>query len=742
MDLTAELHRRIAPPPTDPDRRARLSGVEHEFRVLDPDGRAPVDFRRLIGGLDLDGRRLDPGDPLAVRGRWGGVITADGPEAEIATPPVAVRPGFTGELVGWTATGAARLAGAVPDLRLEGYSTHVSVEVDDRHVVRTARRFTDRFAIAQMLLLDQRSSPGLLVRPRRQRLELCGDYVAGTQLRAASVFAVAATAASQRRKKLPPRMRPAVEPAKGRFGFYVDRRAFGPDLYTAGRATVLRPGLHAQDVLERSWEAVRAAAADTVSADELRIVDDVVEGRAPLPLEDAEAGRATDAVVPGRPPTGRAVEAPRRRSGGLMVEAVVATWAGTAFSVAAPDGRSAVVAVPQRLLEGFLSALDVGRLDDVLWSAVAAAPMLPLLSAAGQLADVGAFGGLGPVAGLVPSERDPLTGRIGGGRGRREDKDRPDERPRPRKVPRALVAAAAVLGALVLVAALAAALGGDDEPEQLVAGPGEVTTTVEEAITTSSPTTPAAAVDHATWRGWIAADSDYPVTTASRYYSRAWWVDASSSAYRVAWYQDEHHYFEPDPPADCQRTEGAGSGRGEGESQVSATSDMSADNPSYDAAPGLIFNAFGLDGEIPIVGVTVLCNGDRQPTGQQMAMSTFLNGFRIAAPLASVDAIPLTVSYTRSGVTYGAPEDVRTYVVCMTRSTTDGDGDGLPDMVDLDPDVAGPLEDLGRPGGPGGTPIPHRLEGGPDGIEGLPSCPAAADAVPGDGTLRTEPGGG
>jgi hypothetical protein len=107
-----------------------LLGLEHEFEVA-RDGE-PIDFRRLVTDIELDGKRLDPGDPLAHRCRWGGVITADGREAEIASPPVAAAPGFTGELAGWAARGRAELAAALPHgATLSGYSTHLSVSIPD-----------------------------------------------------------------------------------------------------------------------------------------------------------------------------------------------------------------------------------------------------------------------------------------------------------------------------------------------------------------------------------------------------------------------------------------------------------------------------------------------------------------------------------------------------------------------------------------------------------------------------------
>jgi hypothetical protein len=62
----------------EPDERP-VCGVEHEYEVRDAAG-AVLDFRPVVDGLGL-GRRLDPGDPHAHRGPWGGVVTADGREA-------------------------------------------------------------------------------------------------------------------------------------------------------------------------------------------------------------------------------------------------------------------------------------------------------------------------------------------------------------------------------------------------------------------------------------------------------------------------------------------------------------------------------------------------------------------------------------------------------------------------------------------------------------------------------------
>ncbi len=266
-------------------------GVEHEYTVL-ADGQT-VDFRGLIHTLDIPGRLLDPADSNAYRCGWGGVITADGREAEIATPPMPLEPGFASAVVHSAVRGRACLNGVLPaGSRLRGYSTHINVSVPDGRVVAAARALTTRFAVALMLLMDEPTSPGLLVRPRRGRLELGGEFIDGDGLRAAVVMATgAALACTSRppRRPLPRALVTTVVPTVERFGLYVDRRAFGPDLYEFGRATVVvtTAGIRrtAQQQLEQCWDVARRAARKYVDAADLAVVDDLVAGRRPLPCE-------------------------------------------------------------------------------------------------------------------------------------------------------------------------------------------------------------------------------------------------------------------------------------------------------------------------------------------------------------------------------------------------------------------------------------------------------------------------
>src|SRR4051812_48076191 len=102
-----------------------VAGVEREYRVLDAAGEA-VDFRALIGTLHLPGGGLDPGDPNAHHLPSGVLLTADGAEAEIATPPIPVQPAFSRAASAWAELGEDALAAALPPgSAIEGFSTHL-----------------------------------------------------------------------------------------------------------------------------------------------------------------------------------------------------------------------------------------------------------------------------------------------------------------------------------------------------------------------------------------------------------------------------------------------------------------------------------------------------------------------------------------------------------------------------------------------------------------------------------------
>jgi hypothetical protein len=396
-----------------------LLGLALEFSVRSQQG-GRVHFGSLIHHLALDGSALDPGDPNAYRCSWGGVITADGAEAEIATPPVWTRPGFTAELQAWADTGETALRRAVPPgIELAGYSAHFSAAMPARLNDQVCRLYAETFGADLILLMDRVSSPGLLVRPRPGRTELCGEFVEGQTLPAVAAFVAGTTracaAAVQRRPAkaaLPPGLDVRLAPAAHRYGWYVDRQAFGPDLHAAGRRTLLSRvsggTIRAQSHLELAWAAARQALADDAAACDLRAADAVIAGSLPLPAENAQPG---DRVLRQASPPPRLGTYVRP---GFTLRPVAATWDFTVFEASGP-ARRGYVCVPRDHLAGFTERAEAGALDDAIASYLARPDRGRVLSAHEQTRRLGLYDQVAAPAGLLAPERDPQTGRYQAG---------------------------------------------------------------------------------------------------------------------------------------------------------------------------------------------------------------------------------------------------------------------------------------------------------------------------------------
>lgn len=518
--LRAELARLL----DEPRPRGRRVGIEQEFVVTR--GGTTVDFASVARAGWLPGKRLDRGDPHAHRLPWGGVITADGREAEIATPPATLAPGFTHRLSDWLARGRTELDASLgEDFRIDGGSTHVNVEVADRQATPIAKRFVARHSLAMMLLLDRKHSPGLLVRPRRGRLELGGEYVTGPQLVAASVFAAAAVMDCQRVGRRSTYGKFAVEPARERFGYYVDRRAFGGDLYNTGRATTIGRRT-AQWNLQRSWEIVRPDAATFATRTELATTDAVVRGDHPLPCERPDADDAHPDTFTSWGPD---LTATSHRFGFELV-AVLATWEQVVFQLTHHE-RSWLLAVPAERAGLLLRLFTSGLLDAYLRRIVATPDTAfePLL-AADQIGRGGVFGKLGNGTTLQPPERTPGTGIIGGnGAGGREDKHRTEEPRNPRPKPRpprqwmrwAVPAASAGVVAAVLVTTYALWPRGDGNQPAAAPPPAATSAAPTQAPTSAATVRPITAADlsgtFAFTRTVVDGNPDNPVGTTSNF---------------------------------------------------------------------------------------------------------------------------------------------------------------------------------------------------------------------------------
>jgi hypothetical protein len=400
-----------------------LIGLEHEYQVFA--GATQIDFRRVIRDLPLGQEYLDPGDPYAHRLNSGVVLTADGAEAELALPPLPPRPGFAMDLAAQAARARDDFLGLLPtDLRLEGYSTHLSVHVPWRFPHRLTVEYALTFSPAMMLLLDRRSSPGLLVRPRPERLELGGEHIDGVGLLAAAVFALGSilTCVSSLRhgtsRPRPPRLAIKLLDDQHRYGWFVDRRAFGIDLYAEGRRALLplrRGGMiRAQDHLEACWAMVRESLGGFAGPDEIAVVDQVVSGRICLPCEQglsSDSGGpthlASERLTQGTPSVFGDVIRPRARSG-FEIAPVMATWDVTVLLALDPrQSRHAFVTVPRLSLGPFIEQLNAGHLDDVLRAYLNLQPAGRRIGRRAHTSRLGLYDELGPRRQLLAADRPP-----------------------------------------------------------------------------------------------------------------------------------------------------------------------------------------------------------------------------------------------------------------------------------------------------------------------------------------------
>lgn len=412
--LSSQFARVLAP--EDTAGPGPLVGIELEYRVV-RDG-VPINFRGIIHGLGLGQPHLDPGDLNAYRLASGAVLTADGAEAELAFPPLDAGPGFASEAARRACAGRNHIEALLPHQEIDGYSTHISVELPEAVTDKVARLYTQTFAPALMLLLDGRTSPGLLVRPRPGRLELGGEFAEGTHLMAAVAFAVgsawAAGVAVAGRRRLPiAQLDGRLLPDDHRYGWFVGRSAFGLDLYAGGRSAVLRlisgGTITAQQHLERCWEVARSALAPCVSQADLEATDSVVAGSLTLPSEGLFE-RPSLQVTPGEPPPSPFGEATKVRTRpGFQVAPVMLTWDTSVFvAIGESSERRAIINVPRDHLKQYLRRFDAGELDEVLVGYLATKPGGRTLHRRSQTLRPGIYDRLGPRSQLLARERPPM----------------------------------------------------------------------------------------------------------------------------------------------------------------------------------------------------------------------------------------------------------------------------------------------------------------------------------------------
>ena len=362
-----ELARHLPPADERP-----VAGVESEYRLTTDTGR-PVDARVHLSPLLADLPHLDPGDRRAVRLAIGSALTCDGWEAEAVTPPLPWGPSTARDLTDCVAATRSELLAilSAEPFAVQGFSTHLNVSVPDRKVVTVARDLAQRCSVALTLLTEGPAGDGLLIRPRRGRLEVGCDHLEDAMVAPAVVLLIGLVGLLQHRRSRLPRLEVGGLPSREKYGSYVARDAAGADLVVSGRATPLRTRrgarLSAQEHLERVWRRPGRTPRRT-------------PGRSPRPMSSSqddppalkiEAGAPTTWTTAGATPSGSAQRwgvdlDPRVRTAGSAT-AAWATWDTTAWRCVPARGGERYAVVPRTQHAGFLAELDAGRLDDLLF---------------------------------------------------------------------------------------------------------------------------------------------------------------------------------------------------------------------------------------------------------------------------------------------------------------------------------------------------------------------------------------
>lgn len=295
--MIEQVHSRTASriqAPADPS--DILLGVEQEFELFQNGER--LDFRTLFPSLvsRLSSVPFRDSD-TAVLLEAGYMLACDGQDAEIATAPISYRRAGLPTL----AREVSRCRGHLLQLlanhgirEVRGYSTHVSVSVPAGHEWEFATAAACTFAPALLLLMEARVSPGLLIRPRRGRLEIGSEYIdSEEQLEACLVFLAAAAHAWAQAGttwgKLPRVRLERWQEANIRPGIYLPPDAFGESLHQHGRLAVLEleqgGRTTAGKLLESAADLLLAGVDKHVSPEATRILSEFARGDRTLQIE-------------------------------------------------------------------------------------------------------------------------------------------------------------------------------------------------------------------------------------------------------------------------------------------------------------------------------------------------------------------------------------------------------------------------------------------------------------------------
>ena len=236
----------------------------------------------------------------AHRGRLGG-------RAGHTSPPVSAdAPDRLDDLLRSERTELRDAASAYEVSHVTGFSTHLNVSVPDDRALGIAHAFMNTCLVALATVIEPAGSKGLLVRPRRGRLEIRGEYLEGPDL-IAGLTLLAGCGRGLREGSAPKAKHvPEATATRERFGWFVP------------------PGAeHDLEVLRSVWSWARSwAQRDGLDPGP---VDELAQGVRPPRHQTADiVTRCTFGAAKG-PPT-RTVSGPRTLPDGIHAETEWLTW--------------------------------------------------------------------------------------------------------------------------------------------------------------------------------------------------------------------------------------------------------------------------------------------------------------------------------------------------------------------------------------------------------------------------------
>jgi hypothetical protein len=214
------------------------------------------------------------------------------------------------------------------------------------------------------------------------------------------------------------------------------------------------------------------------------------------------------------------------------------------------------------------------------------------------------------------------------------------------------------------------------------------------------------------YRGWFAYETSHSADDfGSQVFAveSGWWADIDRASGDVVLHESIYRRT----TAECYLRESAVIVDGEG---IVSALPAEFSGPDGSTGPGVLFD-LGTSSLSPATSASQdNCESPEISTGMG---GSALDEYLTTAP-AEYQNPPETISAL---VHYPNPTGSVRWQFCLSRSTTDTDGDGLPDEVDLAPGQAAPPAQLGIPGGPPERePIATVLVGPAE--RGIPSCPA------------------